>query len=408
MAGKPTRPAGLFGSDREQREYDGLFSRAEARGVKISAVEAFPVTVVIRPDFAIVSALGEHRVSRPVIVVVRTDDGLAGYGEANVLPAWSGETQAGALAAVREILAPLLIGRDPLHVASLADAMDRALIGNPFAKAALEMALLDLAGKALNVPAHILLGGPRRPPEIPLKFSIGAFPPSEAARVAETVAGQGLRAVKVKVGTELSVDIARVQAVRTALGDGFPIGVDANAGWSESAAVAALPHLERLGVNALEEPLRRSDFRGCARLRRRTSIPVMLDESVFTREDALEAIRWDACDLISIYPGKNAGVLRSLEIAHLAAAAGMECVIGSNLETEIATAAMLHLAVSVPNLAASVGHDIIGPLYHTRRIGVDPIRIQDGCAVLPVGAGLGVAVEMASLVEVTNACATGG
>ncbi|MEK7405288.1 MAG: enolase C-terminal domain-like protein [Acidobacteriota bacterium] len=351
--------------------------------------------------------MGEHRVSRPVIVIVRTDDGLAGCGDASVTPVWSGETQAGALAAVREVLAPLLIGRDPLHVASLADAMDRALIGNPFAKAALEMALLDLAGKALNVPAHIMLGGPRRPPEIPLKFSIGAFPPAAAARVAETVASQGLRAVKVKVGMELSLDVARVQAVRSALGDGFPIGVDANGGWSESVAVAALPHLERLGVNVIEQPLRRGDFRGCARLRRRTSIPVMLDESVFTREDALEAIRWDACDLIGIYPGKNAGVWRSLEIAHLAAAAGLECVIGSNLETEIATAAMLHLAVSMPNLAVSVGHDIIGPLYHTRRIGVEPIRVQDGCAVLPAGAGLGVAVDMASLAEVTNACATG-
>jgi muconate cycloisomerase len=371
--------------------------------MKISAVEAFPVTIVIRPEFAILSTLGEHRLSRPVIVIVRSDDGLAGYGEATVTPVWSGETQAGALDAIREVLAPLLVGRDPLQVASLADAMDQALVGNPFAKAALEMALLDLAGKALNAPAHILLGGPRRPPEIALKFSIGAFPPAEAARVAETVAGMGLRAVKVKVGTDPGLDIARVQAVRSAMGDSFPIGVDANAGWSESAAAAALPHLERLGVNALEEPLRRGDFRACARLRRRTSIPLMLDESVFTRGDALEAIRQDACDLISIYPGKNGGVLRSLEIAHLAEAAGLECVIGSNLETEIATAAMLHLAVSVPRLATSVNHDIIGPLYHTRCIGVDPIRFQDGCAVLPAGAGLGVAVEMASLTEVTNA-----
>lgn len=375
-------------------------------GVKISSVEAYPVSIAIRPEFVIVSALGLHRISRPVVVAVRTHEGLAGFGEATILPIWSGETQTGAMAAIREILAPALIGKDPFEIGSLADAMDRVLVGNPFAKASLEMALLDLAGKTLNVPAHILLGGPRRPPEIPLKFSIGAFPPAEAARVADTVAGQGLRAVKVKVGTELSLDIARVQAVRSALGDGFPIGVDANAGWSESVAVAALPHLERLGVNVIEQPLRRGDFRGCARLRRRTSIPIMLDESVFTREDALEAIRQDACDLISIYPGKNGGVLRSLEIAHLAAAAGLECVIGSNLETEIATAAMLHLAVSVPSLAASVGHDIIGPLYHTRRIGVDPIRIQDGCAVLPAGAGLGVAVEMESLEEVTNACAT--
>ncbi|PYU76550.1 MAG: mandelate racemase/muconate lactonizing protein, partial [Acidobacteria bacterium] len=94
------------------------------------------------------------------------------------------------------------------------------------------------------------------------------------------------------------------------------------------------PYLERLNVNAIEQPLRRGDFQGCLRLRRRTSIPIMLDESVFTRQDAMEAIRANACDLISIYPGKNGGILRSLEIAEMAATAGLQCTIGSNLEMD--------------------------------------------------------------------------
>lgn len=375
--------------------------------MKISSIKTYPVSIPCRPEFAIVSSLGEQRVTRCVLVTVYTDEGLAGLGEANVLPVWSGETQAGAMAAIREVLAPVLIGRDPLHVTSLAEAMDRVLIGNPFSKAALEMALMDLSGKILGTPAHVLLGGRWRGPEIALKFSIGAFPPAEAARVAETVAGQGLRAVKVKVGTDPGADVARVQAVRSALGEGFPIGVDANGGWSESAALSAVPEMERLGVNVIEQPLPRSDFRGCARLRQRTRIPIMLDESIFTREDALEAIRQDACDLISIYPCKNGGMWRSLEIAHLAEAAGLECIIGSALETEIGSAAMLHLAVSVPNLAASVGHDIIGPLYHTHRVGAEPIVFRNGCAVLPSGAGLGVELDMTSIGEEDHAAATG-
>ena len=90
----------------------------------------------------------------------------------------------------------------------------------------------------------------------------------------------------------------------------------------------------------------------------------MLDESIFTPRDALEAIREDACDLISIYPGKNSGILRSLEIAQMAAAAGLQCTIGSNLEMDLGTAAMLHLAVAVPQLSTAVDHDIIGPLYY--------------------------------------------
>lgn len=303
---------------------------------------------------------------------------------------WSGETQAGALAAIREVLAPVLLGKDAARVNALAAEMDRALIGNPFAKAALEMALLDASAKILNVPALHLLGGALREARIPLKFSIGGFAPPDATRVARHAMSIGLRAVKVKVGLGVENDIARVQAVRDAVGAGFPVGVDANGGWTENEAARAIPHLERLGVNVIEQPLRRGDFAGCARLRRRTAIPVMLDESVFTARDALEAIRADACDLVSIYPGKNGGLWRSLEIARLAASAGLECIIGSNLEWNLGSAAMLHVAAAVPNLSATVGHDIIGPLYHVRQCGSPAIRFEDGCAVLPDGCGLGV------------------
>jgi len=194
------------------------------------------------------------------------------------------------------------------------------------------MALLDAAARSLGVPVYQVLGGSRRAGRIPLKFSIGGFPPAEAARVAQHAIGLGLRAAKVKVGLGVESDIERVKAVRDAVGEGFPLGVDANGGWTESEAARAIPRLERLGVNVLEQPLRRGDFAGCARLRLRTAIPLMLDESVFTAQDALEAIRADACDLISVYPGKNGGMLRSLQIAQMAAAAGLECVIGSNLE----------------------------------------------------------------------------
>ncbi len=365
--------------------------------MKITVVDTYPVSIGVRPDVSIVSSLGAHRVSHYLIVAVKDDEGRVGLGEATVMPIWSGETQQSAVAAIGDLLAPVLIGCDPLEASSLAHAMDRALIGNPFTKAAVEMALLDLAGKALDVPVCSLLGGTRRPPEIPLKFSIGAFSPPKAAGVAEMMAGEGFRAVKVKVGLDVKTDIERVAAIRAAMGDNFPLGADANGGWSEMQAVEALPHLERLGVNVLEQPLDRGEFRATARLRQRTSIPIMLDEGVFTAQDALEAIRCDACDIISIYPGKNGGIRRSVEIAQMAAAAGLDCVIGSNLEWDLGTAAMLHTACAIPNLSATVNHDIIGPVYHERRIAQEPIRYDEGCAVRPSGNGLGVEVDFNSL-----------
>ena len=356
----------------------------------ISAVRAIPVSQTVRPQFAIVSAAGSQPESHFVVVEIQADDGTIGYGEASVVPVWSGETQAGARHVIESRIAPALMGRDPLDIAALADEMDRLLAGNPFTKAGVEMALIDLAGRLLKVPVATLLGGPLRTPEIPLKFSIGAMPADRAAEVALAAAAMGLRAVKVKVGLDLQTDIERVQAVRSALGDEFGIGVDANGGWTESEAVNAIPHLEELGVNVFEQPLARGDFRGCARLRHRTAIPIMIDEGIFTRREALEAIRLEACDLISIYPGKNGGIRRSLEIAQLAATAGLKCVIGSNLEMDLGSAAMLHLAVAAPALSTSVYHDIIGPLYYEARLSDPPIPFRNGCAVVPNGPGLGV------------------
>lgn len=362
--------------------------------MKITSVEAIPICQIVNPRLAIISAAGRHPESHYLAVKIQTDSGLTGYGEGTLAPAWSGETQAGAAQIIRELFTLVLVGEDPLRIGHLAHLMDRALFSNPFIKAAVEMALLDLASRSFNVPVHVLLGGARRAPEIALKFSIGAFAPKEAAHVASHAMEIGLKAVKVKVGLDVGEDIARVEAVRSTVGDGVRVAVDGNGGWTESDARRAIPYLERLNVNAIEQPLRRGDFRECARLRQRTSIPIMLDESIFTRQDALEAIRQNACDLISIYPGKNGGILRSLEIAHMAASAGIECTIGSNLEMDLGSAAMLHLAVAMPALAESVDHDIIGPLYYEKHFTQTPIRFRNGCAVLPDGPGLGIELDL--------------
>ena len=151
--------------------------------MKITSIETFATSMVVNPGLAIVSAAGSHPQSHYLVVRIRTDEGAEGFGEATVAPVWSGETQDGASAAIRKILAPALIGNDPRNIRRLAAIMDRALIGNPFTKAALEMALFDVSAKALNTRVCALLGGPQREEAIPLKFSIGAFSPAEAARV---------------------------------------------------------------------------------------------------------------------------------------------------------------------------------------------------------------------------------
>ena len=138
--------------------------------MKITHIEPLPVTVGIDPEIMITSSLGTHRGSRYVLVKVHTDEGITGIGEATVMPMWSGETQGGTKVVIKEYLAPALVGEDPFNVEHLLWKMERAVVGNPFSKAALEMTLLDLIGKKLHVPVYQLLGGRCRSERIPIKF----------------------------------------------------------------------------------------------------------------------------------------------------------------------------------------------------------------------------------------------
>src|SRR6516162_2294305 len=168
----------------------------------ITAVRAEPISGDINPDLAIVSSLGKHLVGQYVLVRVTDDAGRTGLGEASVTSVWSGETQAGAIALIHEVLAPLIVGADPFDIEWISRRLDRAAFANSFAKAALEMALLDLQGQTLGVPVYKLLGG--RSPEgqdgIRLKFVVGAVEPEVAAERARRMVERGWRAIKVKVG----------------------------------------------------------------------------------------------------------------------------------------------------------------------------------------------------------------
>src|SRR5579884_2647455 len=216
----------------------------------ITAVRAEPITGDVHPDLAIISSLGTHTVGQYVLVRVTDDAGRVGLGEASVTSVWSGETQAGTIALIHEVLAPLVIGADPFDTEWLGRRLDRAAFGNSFAKAALEMALLDLQGQALGVPVYRLLGGKdSEAGGIRLKFVVGAVDPELAAQRARRMVERGWRAIKVKVGRHPhpQADVDRLRAVREAIGDTW-LSVDANGGYTVEQAVWVAPRLERLNV----------------------------------------------------------------------------------------------------------------------------------------------------------------
>jgi L-Ala-D/L-Glu epimerase / N-acetyl-D-glutamate racemase len=359
----------------------------------ITAVQAEPIFGQVRPELAIVSSLGEHLVGNYVLIRLHDDSGRVGLGEASVTSVWSGETQAGAIALIRDVFAPLLVGADPFDSEWVMHRLEKSTFGNSFAKAAVETALLDLQGQILGVPLYKLLGG-RDDPEagIRLKFVVGAVEPDLAAERAARMVGQGWQAIKVKIGRHAhpSHDVDLLRAVRDAIGPGVWLSVDANGGYTVDQAVWVARQLEPLGVALFEQPTRRGDHAAMAEVRGRSGTPIMADESVFTPQDVLEVIRHRAADVLSLYPGKHGGVRATQQLAKMAEAAGIPCTIGSNLEREVATAAMAHVTVSTANIQCErFPGDLIGPLYFEQPL-TAPLRYQEDRLWVPEGPGLGV------------------
>jgi muconate cycloisomerase len=369
--------------------------------MSILSVSAEPILGQVRPDIAILSSLGAHTVGQYVLVRIADDEGHVGLGEASVTCVWSGETQAGTLAVIRDVLAPLVIGADAFDTEWIGRRMDRAAFGNSFAKAAVEIALLDLQGQVLGVPVYKLLGGRDAPPAggvrgIRLKFVVGAVEPALAAERARRMVERGWRAIKVKVGRHEHprADIERLRAVRDAIGPDVFLSVDANGGYTVEQAVWAAARFEKLDVALFEQPTRRGDHTAMAEVRRRSGVPIMADESVFTAEGALDVIRAGAADVLSLYPGKHGGIRPTQSIARMAEAAGIPCTIGSNLEREVATAAMAHVTTATPNLQCErFPGDLIGPVYYEQSLTREPLRYEADRLFISEGPGLGVTVD---------------
>jgi L-alanine-DL-glutamate epimerase-like enolase superfamily enzyme len=361
--------------------------------MKIIEVEPIPIRVPLKKGMTTKTAHGEHVDSPYVLVRVHTDEGLIGLGEATVSPRWSGETSGGCVAAIKDFLGPALLGEDPRRITALRQKMDRCLKLNPFTKAAVEMALWDLAGKAAGLPVYQLLGG-KVSDAVPIKMVVGAFDLQRAVRLAELFLSWGVKCLKVKTGLDPAGDLARVKAVRELAGPDIPIGIDSNCGWDVATARRMLKELRPLGILFAEQPVPAGDPGALAEVRRGTDIPIMADESVFTLADAWQLAHHGAADILSVYPGKHGGIAATLEIIHLARAAGLACSIGSNLELGIGTAAMLHVAVADPGIdSVKYPADLIGPLYHDADMIIPGLTLGPDTAHVPDGPGLGVCLD---------------
>ena len=361
--------------------------------MKIVRVETVPVQIPINPERAIRGSLGAHTVSPFLLVKIHTDEGIVGLGEVSCTPIWSGEDQVTAAHFICDYLAPALQGEDPAQIERLTARMRYRLAANPFTKAGVEMALWDILGKAAGLPLYRLWGGPVRD-FVPTKFSVSGLDPGKAAELAVWAVAKGFRTMKVKVGIDPEGDIARVRAVRQAIGPDVRLGVDANGGWSPRVAVQTIRRMYEFGIYFAEQPVPPVDPAWMADVRNQVNVPIMADESVNTVQDAMSLARASAADVLSLYVGKGGGVSVARKIAAVAEAAGLVCTVGSNLEMGVASAAMIHLAMAAPSIAAEeFPCDILGPFFYEDDILAEPLPIQAGKASPFERPGLGVELD---------------
>jgi L-Ala-D/L-Glu epimerase len=362
--------------------------------MNITHIETYPVEVPVKPQRRMISALGQHTVSRYLLVRVLTDSGLEGVGEATVIPRWSGETVWGAQALVERVLAPQVIGCDPYDIVELDRRLDGSAIHNWFAKSALEMACWDIRGKAEGKPVYELLGGACRPLAIRSRFSMGAYEPERARARAKELVAAGFTTIKVKVGRDPVADVERVHVVREAIGPEIALTIDANCGWEVETAIRAIRAMADCKLALVEQPTPDGDYAALARVRRETGVPVMADDICFNLVHAQELVRNACCDVISVYPGKQGGIRKAKQMVDFAAANQVACSIGSNLELDIATAAMAHLVVACPNMQVEkYPGDLLGADYHEISIAKNPVRIDGPITTITDRPGLGVDVD---------------
>jgi muconate cycloisomerase len=362
--------------------------------LKITSIETIPVCVPIRKEIAIRSGRGGSHIHSPFLLIkIHTNEGITGLGEVSCTPRWSGEDSHTAAHFIKDYFAPLLVGETFSNPDATIARISHVVAGNYFTKAAIEMALWDIAGKAAQVPVYKLLGGKARE-TIPTKWSISGVQPSRAAEIAEWAFQQGFRCMKVKVGIDPDEDIARVRAVRNAVGPEVKLGVDANGGWNAGVVPSMIDRLQEFGIYFVEQPVAAQEIVAMSRIRENSPVPIIADESIYTEADARNLAELKACDAFSAYIGKAGGISGARAVAEVAAKNSLGCTIGSNLELGIGSAAMLHLATAVSGInAEDFPCDIIGPFFYEDELLMNPLELTPGFARVPELPGLGIALN---------------
>ncbi len=345
----------------------------------------------IRPHVLSVATMNSQTI---VLVRILCSDGIEGIGEAATIGglSYGDESPEGIKLAIDAYVEPVLRTADAACVAGAMMGIQRAVVGNHFAKSAIETALLDAHGKRLGLPIDTFLGGRIRG-RLPVAWTLAsgntAIDIDEAEKM---LSARRHNIFKLKIGKRaLAEDIAHVAAIKLALGDRASVRVDVNQAWSEEVARRGIAMLADAGVDLVEQPISRANAKGMARLSSISRIAVMADESLRGPSDAFDLAARHASDVFAIKLEQSGGLFAAQRVAAIADAAGLGVYGGTMLEGGIGTVASAHLFSTLPRL--DWGTELFGPLLLTEEILAEPLDYSEFSLGVPTGPGLGILLD---------------
>ncbi|MBB5210764.1 dipeptide epimerase [Microbulbifer hydrolyticus] len=293
-----------------------------------------------------------------VVVMLETDTGHIGYGNAPATAVITGDTHGSVIEAVRTVFTPLLLEQNVADLNRLTRRIQGAMINNTSAKAAVEIALYDLFAQSYKTPLYRLLGGGDNSLTTDITISVDYI--DKMVADAESAVERGFEILKLKVGKDIGLDIERIKAVFAAVKGRALLRLDANQGWSPKQAVLAIRGLEEAGVllELVEQPVKANNLEGMRYIAERVRTPIMADESVFGPREVMHVIDRRAADIINIKLMKTGGISNALKIADIADLHDLECMVGCMLETSIGVSAAAHMAAAKAPVVSKLDLDV--------------------------------------------------
>ncbi len=360
--------------------------------MKITKIELNHISIPLAKPYKLSRKYGTVTHAHAVITKIFTDKGIIGLGEADPLIPFTTETYESVMIVIRDKIAPLIIGKNPVDIFEIETELDRKIQGNLLARGAINMALFDIKGKSENLPVHNFLGKLQQQ-KIPLFIAIGSGTPVEDAIAIEELIRKKYFGVMIKMGAlPIPQEIKRMISAKKKFDEKIVIFIDANQGWTIEETHQFVDGVRDFPPAIIEQPVERENINALKTIRSSSGILISADESIVSLQDAKKLVETGAVDVFSIKVSKNGGLSKSRAITDLAQKNGIRCLMNSMLEFGISQAASLQLAATLPNLT-NTGHAYGSVLRMTDDITDFAENISYSVVAVPQKPGLGVSLD---------------